>query len=124
MSLISDAKDVVKLAHEAGNLSLYQRLVELQGEIVEISGRVMELETENRSLKEALDLKARMTFKKPFYYQEGDEVPFCPNCWESSRKAIHVADSVSGHRCNACGSIYSDRARTGAVRRRPYGGQF
>ena len=31
-----------------------------------------------------------LEYKPPFYYRSGDSVPYCPICWESDRKQIHL----------------------------------
>jgi len=47
-----------------------------------------------------------LTFRTPFYYAEGEEAPFCPNCWESDHLAVHLTRYRGGegidHACAKC----------------------
>jgi len=90
MSVIDNAKDIASLIKKIGDIELYRKIIDLEGEIVEIAGRNHELQKEIEELREKLSFQGKMVFRKPFYYSEGDESPFCPRCWESERKAIHL----------------------------------
>ena len=35
-------------------------------------------------------LESELEYKQPFYYGPGDPIPYCPICWESDRKKIHL----------------------------------
>jgi len=50
-------------------------------------------------LKAIAALTKAMSFKPPFFYQDGDPNPFCPACWEGSRKAIHLIYSHEEETC-------------------------
>ena len=69
--------------------------------------------TENEDLRNKLQLREKMTFKEPFYYQDGDKTPFCPACWELKNSAIHLifqfnrADAVRWD-CKVCQNIFLD----------------
>ena len=36
-----------------------------------------------------------MVFRKPFYFKEGDSVPYCPTCWEGKSQAVHLLDGAT-----------------------------
>ena len=91
MGIIGRAKEIADLVKALGDIELYRKIIDLEGEIVEVEGQNIELTKENRKLKEQLETAGKMTFKYPVYYMEGDEVPFCPCCWESDRKTIHLS---------------------------------
>jgi hypothetical protein len=50
----------------------------------------IQVEKQNEEMQEKLKLRIKMTFKEPFFYQEGDKTPFCPSCWESKDTAVHL----------------------------------
>jgi len=50
-------------------------------------------------LKAVVALTKAMSFKPPFFYQDGDPNPFCPACWEGAQKAIHL---IYSHEEEAC----------------------
>ena len=41
-------------------------------------------------LKEKLDFKAKLIFKKPFYMTEAADGPYCPKCWDDEKKGIRL----------------------------------
>ena len=90
MGLVENFKDLFKLAGAANNLDLYKNLSELQTRVMELEEENNRLRTDKKDLEEKLRLAERMTFKEPFYYQDGDETPFCPSCWECKNSAAHV----------------------------------
>lgn len=75
-------------------MELYQKILNLQGQIIELTHENRSLEEKNKKLKETLSLSKKMTFKKPFYLQEDDPVPFCPLCWEAEKIPIHLTGPV------------------------------
>lgn len=94
MSVIANVRELSDLVKKVGDIELYRKIVDLQGEVVALAGRKAELELENRELKEKLAQRATMVFKEPYYWVEGDNVPFCPKCWESAGLQIHLAELV------------------------------
>jgi len=90
MGVIENAKEIASLVRDLGNMDLYRKIIDLESEIVELTTDNMDLQKEVGKLQEKLALKGKMTFRKPFYYMENDETPYCPKCWEADRKTIHL----------------------------------
>jgi hypothetical protein len=88
--IIAHAKSLADLIKKANDQELYRRIVDLQAEILEQSGKLMELFTTNRQLQEKLDQRAKLAFKRPFYFSEGDAIPHCAHCWESKQLLVHL----------------------------------
>src|SRR5215469_15164064 len=89
MNILDRAKDVAQAAHEQC-LELSQRIVNLHSDIVALVEENGRLNDENKELKETLRLKREMKYKEPFYFVDGDDVPFCPACWESKSQPVHL----------------------------------
>ena len=105
MSIISDTKEVVGLIREVDNADLYRKIIDLSGEIYELHGRHMEALQRIRDLEDEINTQSAMQFNQDDgnYYVEGDKIPYCPTCWESDRKAIHLTYSRRwGHSCGVC----------------------
>src|SRR5829696_5396836 len=79
---------------DAGKAEAIGQVIELQMLVSDLIEKNRGLADQNRELHAKLDLKAKMTFRKPFWFQEGDEQAHCPNCWESTGKPIHLTDAV------------------------------
>jgi len=90
MKIIDNAKEIAGLIKKYNNMDLDRKILDLQGEIINLTNEKRDLEDENRKLKEKLSLRKKMTYKKPYWFQEGDEVPFCPLCYERDGKPIHL----------------------------------
>lgn len=57
-------------------------------------------------------LAPEMKFRSPFYYISGDSIPFCPICWESDKRQIHldgphnIPDEKPFYRCLKCNNNF------------------
>ncbi len=111
MGILDNAKEVAKAVHEINNLDLYQRVLALNFDIISLVEDNQKLREETRRLNAALELRGKMSFREPFYYQEGDATPFCPSCWEVKNQAVHVTyygdgDTQTRWDCPACKTMY------------------
>src|ERR1700691_1707957 len=90
MGILDNAKDVANAVHEIHNLELYERVLSLHSDIIGLVEENNSLRDKNEELTKTIALTKAMTFREPFYYQEGDRTPFCASCWEAKKAAIHV----------------------------------
>ena len=89
MGAIDNVKEVAKLVKDLGNMELYRQILDLQGEIMELTQANRELQTKLTELENTLTQVGKMEFRSPFYYADGDNVPHCPRCWEVNKHAVH-----------------------------------
>ena len=117
MGAIDNVKQVAKLVKDIGNMEIYRQILDLQGEIMELTQTNRELQTKLTELENTLTQVGKMEFISPFYYADGDDVPHCPRCWEVNRRAVHFpppANATGGplYDCPECKcSIYHPRSR-------------
>jgi regulator of replication initiation timing len=90
MGILENAKSVASAVHEINNLELYQRVLGLHSDIIELVEQNNKLRAETEDLKKKLQLRQQMNFKEPFYFQDGDSTPHCSGCWETKNQAVHV----------------------------------
>jgi hypothetical protein len=90
MGLLENMKEVADLIKKAGDIDLYRKIVESEGEVMELTREKRMLEDRVRELEKLLALQKQMIFKPPFYWQEGHETPYCPACWEARKMAVHL----------------------------------
>ncbi|HDL01438.1 MAG TPA: hypothetical protein ENH23_04315 [candidate division Zixibacteria bacterium] len=110
MSIISNAKEIADLVKKLGDIELYRKIVELEGEIIELTCEKRELDDELIKLNALLKTSKEMNFKEPFYCVEGDSTPFCPRCWEADKTQVHLNDTNtigSPWKCPNCKSGFS-----------------
>ncbi len=95
----ASAADSIKnadLIETIANLKL--ELAKLKSTLASAEERILEIELENKkikkeneSLKQARTATEKLVLKGGLYFQEGDSVPFCPNCWEKEAAERHLA---------------------------------
>jgi hypothetical protein len=91
MSILDNAKEVANAVHEIRNLELYGRVLNLTAGIMDLVEENRRLRAEKEELQKLLELREKMVFKEPFYFQDGDKTPFCPACWEDkTHSPIHL----------------------------------
>jgi hypothetical protein len=114
MSIIDNVKDIAELIKKLGHTDLCRKILDLEEEIVALTRQIRSLEEENEELKKTLSLIKKMKSKKPFYFQDGDPVPFCPRCWEKDKNPVHLIGPVklaAGRRygCPNCKEFFIDK---------------
>ncbi len=107
MSIVSEVKDLAGLIQKIGDIELYKKILDLQLSISELSDKMVEQKEEIKRLNDIQDITKKMTFREQLYYMDGDSEPFCPRCWESGKKAIHLhRNSKGSYRCKNCDNNY------------------
>jgi hypothetical protein len=94
-SAFSSVKTALDLAKKTSDRDLKSEIGSALDNVLELKVKVYELAEENRSLREQLNLKAKITRTSQFgyYFAEGDADPFCPKCYEANGKLIHLPAS-------------------------------
>jgi hypothetical protein len=114
MGILDNAKEIANSVHEIKNLELYARVLNLHSDIIQLVEDNNRLRAENGELNKKLQLREKMAFKEPFYFQDGDETPYCPSCWETKSFAIHVVfvfnrDDAIRWDCPSCKTTYMEK---------------
>lgn len=117
MDPISTLRKIRKIISNTADRELVKLILDLQKEVFAIESHNLELASELASLKPQLDLPARMHTRpqSDYYFLDGDDVPFCPKCWESRGSAIHLQGPASAggrtrRECRFCKETYWDAA--------------
>ena len=89
----------------------------LQTELARTVEDHQKLQAEHAKLKATQVIPAptdKLQFRRGLYYQGADPIPFCPQCWESSNKKIHLSGpiemmnpEVEYWECHICNHDYS-----------------
>lgn len=80
----SDELDKATLKLELANMMV--ELANAKIEAVTTQALLFDAEQKNKHLEEQLVDKSTFVFKPPLYWKEGDEIPFCPGCYEGDNK--------------------------------------
>jgi len=46
--------------------------------------------------------KPKMVYRDQFFYQEGDETPLCPACYQKEQREARLSKDASGWYCCVC----------------------
>ena len=93
MSIISNAKEVAELVKKLGNVDLYRRIVDLEGEIIELSGENHTLKERIAALEKDLKVRAELKFEGGVYWRidgQTKEGPFCQRCYDADGKLLRL----------------------------------
>jgi hypothetical protein len=112
MGIVDNFKDLFKVAESVNNLDLYKKLSELQT-------RVMEVEEENRGLKDRvgqligqLSTRDSLVHDGERYWSQRDgkrDGPFCSTCWDVDSRLVRMRTYQSygtgrtAYTCDYCG---------------------
>ncbi|WP_262016466.1 D52 family tumor protein [Serratia liquefaciens] len=117
IELVNKTVDLVRNLRQKGDQELTaaemrHTLIELLGDLVELKSEVVTLkavllakEEEVTELRSLLVDKKSFKFEVGVYWNEGDDTPFCPQCYENSSKKIHLKKyDFNSWFCSICGS--------------------
>lgn len=103
MGLYENFKDVVGVVQKLDNIELYQKILDIQAQALELSNSNIEKDKKIKELEGKLDGARKMKFDGKFYYIEGEEYPYCPGCWGSKKRKTHLvidkSDASTSYKC-------------------------
>ena len=122
MGILDNAKQVAKAVEEIHNLELYQRVLSLHSDIIELVEENNRLRTENTSLKKQQEIRGKLRLgpdrRFHLYYLFNDngqpeDGPFCTVCWDIDGKLVrpfgYNDQGGSGYICEYCRSHRNPR---------------
>jgi hypothetical protein len=113
MTIISNAKEIADLIKKIGDVELYRKIVELEGEIIEFTRKNRELEEEIQNLKAQLKINKDLIWESPYYWLPKDDGakdgPYCQKCWDDDKKLIRLQKKIKGSwNCDKCKNHFTD----------------
>lgn len=123
MSILDNAKQVAKAVEEIHNLELYQRVLGLHSDIIELVEENNRLRNENAELKKQKEIRGKLCVVNdpdPVYYlfneaRKKEDGPFCTVCWDIDQKLVrpfsYNDEGGRGHICEYCRSHRSRPSR-------------
>jgi len=111
MSVVDTAKTAYDLAKKGMTVEFQEKIMQLREEALELQEENLRLRKENRELRERIELQETVHFRRGLYWRDGDEVPFCPYCYEKSHTLIHlpgpeIVGVTPNYDCLECGTGY------------------
>ena len=121
MGILDNAKQVAKAVEEIHNLELYERVLNLHSDIIELVEENNRLRSEKSELEKRQEIRGKLrlvTNPGHVYYLFNDsgqqeDGPFCTVCWDIDGKLVrpfsYNDEGGSGHICEYCRSHRSKR---------------
>jgi hypothetical protein len=111
MSVVETAKTVYDLAKKGMTLEAQEMMMQLREEALGLQEENLRLKAENLKLKAQIGLQETVHFRRRVYWRDGDELPYCPYCYEKSHLLIHLASPIKQpeglhHDCPECERTY------------------
>jgi hypothetical protein len=132
---VDNVRSIVQLAQKFGDVELKRRIVDLEDQVSELARERRRLEELSDEQQRQLEVRAETSFKNPYWYEQGQDVPLCPKCYETSggkvrRHLTHPAESVNGgsrRHCDTCSQYFYDEGvapKMGSARMQPRIGRY
>lgn len=110
--LVASAKNALDLAKASSDHALKSAVSELYDSLLDVKGRVLDLDEENRHLK--AELARKDEFVGPlgphgyFFYKDRPDQPLCPKCFQSQPQnpvflsPIQIMNGGTHRQCHIC----------------------
>ena len=106
MGVIETIKDVASLVQKADNIELYQKILEMQVQVMAVLEENHELKICVRGLEEERRTRASLSFRDNMYWQatpDGEVGPYRSRCWDVDGKLVRLQKQVDGaQHCPGC----------------------
>lgn len=120
MGIVQDSLQVVKVVSRLANPELLERVTSLNEQVLELSGknvelqeRVFQLEKGLQQANEKLNLIGQVQRKDGFIYHEAEPEPCCAHCFDTERILVRIVEkydpvSFSGSApvCPHCKTVF------------------
>ena len=89
MNIVENIKSIGKTIQQLDNIELYQKILDVQAQALEIMEQDSKLRDENKDLREKLEIKGSLKYRNNAYWIENDG-PYCTRCWDAEKKPIRL----------------------------------
>jgi hypothetical protein len=120
---LNTLRQIREMIKRSNDQELLKLLLALQRDIFALESDNLTLNVELASLKRELALREKMQMRPPYgyYFRDGDDVPFCPACWENQGHVIHLSapehfDCGIRRECRACRETYWEESIGGKAK--------
>ncbi len=93
MGLYEGIKDVAKVVQQADNIKLYQQLLDLSAQALDMQSEINRLTAENAELRKQKDIESKIQrHSEPIINLSGEtDIVYCSHCWDNEKKLIQVS---------------------------------
>ncbi len=106
MGLYDGIKDVAKIVQQADNIELYQKLLDLSSQALDMQSTIIALQEENRQLKETKNIEEKIQRHEDTYItliDDNVDRVYCSTCWDTQKVLIQGQKTGDGmYYCSNC----------------------
>jgi regulator of replication initiation timing len=105
MSIITSAKEIADLVQKLGNIELYRKIVELEGQIIELTRENHSLSEQVNELQKQLAFKSQIQYEGKMYRRVDGTAktgPYCQRCYDVDRKLVRLQSWDDAWMCFGC----------------------
>ena len=107
MSFYDGIKDAIKVAQKTDNIELYQKLLDIGAQALDMQDELFHLKEENAKLKKKNDLRPLIErHNESFITLKNDDkkLCYCSHCWDVEEKMVqlHCEDNQGSFFCPHC----------------------
>jgi len=84
-----EIKDIALVLQKAWKIDEYNKIIELQSQLLDMQNTIQELSKENISLKDKFKIKEEIIYRNNAYYIWTDW-PYCSRCWDKNKDLIRI----------------------------------
>ncbi len=113
MGLIGDIKDIGILIQKAGNIELYEKVLNIQAMAIDMQEELREIKEENAELRKNKDLEEQIErHDYPYITLKNcdKKIKYCAICWGKENNLIQMRflESHNGHcSCANCKNLFN-----------------
>ncbi len=104
MGILDDVRSVGRLIQKIGNMDLYKKVLDLQGNIIGLVEENNRLRNEVESLKVKLQIKESLKFERNSYWSKKSDGtqdgPFCSKCWDTEKLLVRMLPIANPAYCD------------------------
>ena len=104
--------EIIELVKKGATLEAQEKIMALREAALELQEDNIELKKKIKALEEAMEVKNKIRYEKPYYWMiDGDkrEGPFCQQCFDKEKLLIRLQEAETGMwNCKTCNNFYED----------------
>lgn len=106
MDIIKGLTTAADVLRKADKIPEYQQILDAMEKLTTQQGRISELETDNRELRQKLKTREDLIVKNDAYWTKEGDGPFCLTCHGAKDLLVRMISWGTGqHKCNSCNHV-------------------
>jgi hypothetical protein len=107
MGIFETLKSTAGVLREADKIEQYKQILDVMEKLLEMQNKIAELEKDNKSLKEKLEVKDNLIYSNnAYWFKSNNDGPFCTRCYDKNKDLIRLINESPYYKCPYCLNSY------------------